>query len=486
MQAIRGVMSFCERRRRALQLLLALATTAGLMVFSAFAGPLANLSFVESWEMRRVLIVVLLTPLAAVLGYAICSRDLKWLEFLFVYFALTCAYVLRTTVFNQVTPDHTAQRLFVEALAQDGLGAAAQGAGRYGLLGVYGYALISRIPFRELYMIKLSSILFDFALAFAAQALVERFVDRRRGTLAMLAVLYCPLTWLTGAYWAQWDALCALLCVLSLYALLSRHRTLCAVLFALAYAAGAEALFCLPLLLLWPHGGLRPRALAEALLTLLLCAIPLALAASPGTALAALSPARLFAFSQDQLAYCAPSLYQFVPAASMSYREQFGYLEFVPGVYTGEMNKWFTQETLDRLQAAGVWAAGIALGAGAWLAWRLRRHVPRSALWQALLLGALAVPMLLPGMSARSFFLPAFVSMCYALRYERRVRVCVLVAGATMLGYAPALTGQYVLPMTAAMAMNLLAAVQVICDLHANLAPGLRAAGAGAHARQRI
>src|SRR5699024_3439514 len=123
-------------------------------------------------------------------------------------------------------------------------------------------------------------------------------------------------------------------------------------LFALAYAAGAEALFCLPLLLLWPHRGLRPRALAEALLTLLLCALPLALAASPETALAALSPARLFAFSQNQLAYCAPSLYQFVPAASMSYREQFGYLEFVPGVYTGEMNKWFTQETLDRLQAA--------------------------------------------------------------------------------------------------------------------------------------
>ena len=46
MQAIRNVMSFCERRRRALQLLLALATTAGLMAFSAFAGPLANLSFV--------------------------------------------------------------------------------------------------------------------------------------------------------------------------------------------------------------------------------------------------------------------------------------------------------------------------------------------------------------------------------------------------------------------------------------------------------
>ena len=394
MQAIRNMMSFCERRRRALQLLLALATTAGLMAFSAFAGPLANLSFVETWEMRRVLIVVLLTPLAAVLGYAILSRDLKWLEFLFVYFALTCAYVLRTTVFNQVTPDHTAQRLFVEALAQDGLSAASQGAGRYGLLGVYGYALISRIPFRELYMIKLASIVFDFALAFAARA--------------------------------------------------------------------------------------------QALLTLLLCALPLALADSPETALAALSPARLFAFSQDQLAYCAPSLYQFVPAASMSYREQFGYLEFVPGVYTGEMNKWFTQETLDRLQAAGVWAAGIALGAGAWLAWRLRRHVPRSALWQALLLCALAVPMLLPGMSARSFFLPAFVSMFYVLRHERRIRVCVLVAGATMLGYVPALTGQYVLPMTAAMAMNLLAALQAVCDLRASLAPGLRASGAGAHARQRI
>ena len=68
MQAIRNVMSFCERRRRALQLLLALATTAGLMAFSAFAGPLANLSFVETWEMRRVLIVVLLVRPTGLLG----------------------------------------------------------------------------------------------------------------------------------------------------------------------------------------------------------------------------------------------------------------------------------------------------------------------------------------------------------------------------------------------------------------------------------
>ncbi len=466
-----GLFAFCERRRRALQMLLTLLTAAALCVISVGMGPLANLYYIETWEARRLLIVLVYALLPLCMGYVIFVRGAKGLDFFFLYFAVTAALILRTTTLSQIVPDYAPMRAFVEALSQDGLAAAPQGAGRYGLLGTYLLALIAKVPIRELYLFKYAAIAFDFALAFALSALVERFIDRRRGTLAMLAVLYNPLTWLTSAYWGRWDALCALLVVLSLLALLQKRRTLCAALFALAYAASAEALFLLPLLLLWPHHGLRASHLGAALLTLAVACLPMALLSSPAAALLGVGPARLFADSAGQLQNCAPTLYQFVPASNLRYREQYGFLQFVSGIEPMESSKWYTQASIDRLFRAGLYAAAVVLLGAAAACRRLRRAVSRDQLWQAALMASVFVPMILPGMNPRSFYLASLLSLLYALRCEKRLRVAVLVMGATFLSYVPSLTGQYVLPLTLAMGMNALALFQVGRDFAAQVGP---------------
>lgn len=471
---LQGLIAFGERRRRALQMLLTLLTAAALAVISVSTGPLANLYYIETWEARRLLIVLVYALLPLGMGYVIFVRGAKGLDFLFLYGALTAALLLRTTTLSQIVPDYAPMRAFVEALSQDGLAAAPQGVGRYGLLGTYLFALIARVPIRELYLFKYVAIACDFALAFALCALVERFVDRRRGTVAMLAVLYNPLTWLTSAYWGRWDALCALLVVLSLLALLQKRRTLCAVLFALAYAASPEALFLLPLLLLWPHHGLKASHLGAALLTLLAAALPMAFLSSPAAALEGVGPARLFADSAAQLQNCAPTLYQFVPASNLRYREQYGFLQFVQGIEPAESSKWYTQEAIDRIFQAGVYAAVVVLLGAAAACRRLRRAVSKDQLWQVALMASVFVPMILPGMNPRSFYLASSFSLLYALRYEKRIRVAVLVMGAAFLSYVPSLTGQYVVPLTLAMGMNVLSLFQVGRDFAAQVAPRAR------------
>ena len=466
-----GVQARIDRHLRALQMLLSLLTAATLALFSVQSGPLANLYYIETWEARRALIVLVFALLPPVMAYIIFVRGARGLNFFFLYGALTAALVLRTTTLSQIVGDYEITHAFVDQLALEGLGSAGAQAGSFGLIGTYLLDLIARLPIREIYLIKYFAIACDFALALSVCALVDRFVDRRRGTFALLAVLYNPLTWLTSVYWGKWDALCALLAVLSLYALLCRRRALCAALFALAYAAQAEALFLLPLLFLWPHHGLRARHLGAALCTLLVITLPLAMACGPLPALAAVAPSRLFAQSGAQLQNCAPTLYQFVPSANIAYTEEFSYLRYVPGVEAAERSKWYTQASIDRLFTAGVYAALIVLLGCAAACRRLRSAVSRDQLWQVLLIGALFTPMILPGMNARSFYLPALLSLFYALRYEGRMRVPVLVMGATFLGYVPALTAQYTAGLTVAMAMNVAALLQIARDFTAAIAP---------------
>ena len=61
---LQGLIAFGERRRRALQMLLTLLTAAALAVISVSTGPLANLYYIETWEARRLLIVLVYAPVS--------------------------------------------------------------------------------------------------------------------------------------------------------------------------------------------------------------------------------------------------------------------------------------------------------------------------------------------------------------------------------------------------------------------------------------
>ena len=91
--------------------------------------------------------------------------------------------------------------------------------GDYNMPYLYLLLAISRLPIRDLYGIKLFSILADVASALAVAALV-RCLTKKDGAalLAFLAALFCPTTWLNSGYWGQCDSVYGALGLWALYA----------------------------------------------------------------------------------------------------------------------------------------------------------------------------------------------------------------------------------------------------------------------------
>lgn len=120
--------------------------------------------------------------------------------------------------------------------------------GNYNMPYLYLLLVISRLPIRDLYGIKLFSILADAASALAVAALV-RYVTKKDGAvlLAFLAALFCPTTWLNSGYWGQCDSVYGAMGLWALYAGLQKRSKICWLLFALSLSFKLQAVFLLPM-----------------------------------------------------------------------------------------------------------------------------------------------------------------------------------------------------------------------------------------------
>ena len=120
--------------------------------------------------------------------------------------------------------------------------------GDYNMPYLYLLLVISRLPIRDLYGIKLFSILADVASALAVAALV-RYLTKKDGAalLAFLAALFCPTTWLNSSYWGQCDSVYGALGLWALCAGLQKRSKTCYLLFALSFSFKLQAVFLLPM-----------------------------------------------------------------------------------------------------------------------------------------------------------------------------------------------------------------------------------------------
>ena len=120
--------------------------------------------------------------------------------------------------------------------------------GDYNMPYLYLLLLISRLPIRDIYGIKLFSMLADVASALAVAALV-RHLTKKDGAvlLAFLAALFCPTTWLNSGYWGQCDSVYGALGLWALYAGLQKRSKTCWLLFALSLSFKLQAVFLLPM-----------------------------------------------------------------------------------------------------------------------------------------------------------------------------------------------------------------------------------------------
>ncbi|GAB2567895.1 hypothetical protein GCM10009593_01020 [Microlunatus antarcticus] len=341
-------------------------------------------------------------------------------------------------------------------------------------------AALSYLPVDPLVGVKAISILFDVLLAVVAYRIVRevRPAARWLPTIAFGATFLLPTVVLNSAWWAQCDSIYASLCLGSLYLLLRRQTALACVLFGLAFAFKLQALFFLPalvVLVLVNRQRLRGLVLV------------------PATFLAALVPAWVAGRSLASQLSVYPAQISNPSGAGGSGggaaragggfggggRGGGGFGGGGPGggggfggggggrtttahSFTSNAPTWYAWLPAD---ASTTWkwaglglAAAVALAFAVWLLARRRRLDPAEMVLVAATL-SLVVPLLLPEMHERYFFLGEVLAVVAVFVDRRFLVVAALMQIATLSTYATYLRSVTTLPLETAAVFALAAAL---------------------------
>ena len=369
--------------------------------------------------------LVLLFCLAAGLLYLCCRSPglvLRALPF------LALALLLRAVCLDHITGDYVTFLSDWAAFFRDngGWAAVALPKGNYNAPYLYFLAAISYLPVYALYAIKLFSVLFDVLLAWGGARLIAALPGREGGAAGRAAAGFClllllPTVVLNGAYWAQCDAIYGALCLHGLASGLSRRPRSSVVLAALAFSFKLQTVFLLPVwAVLWMSRRVRFRDLLLFPAAYVLAILPaLALGKPLGDVLGV-----YFGQATEYSAYLtlnAPSLYALIP-------------------YGMEVDAALWSK-------AGILAAFVlVLGVLGWLLPR-RRTLGNEAVMAAAVVFAVGVPLLLPHMHDRYFFLADILTLCWACTRQRYVHLALLTQIASLGAYHAYLVLQYAFPM---------------------------------------
>ena len=297
---------------------------------------------------------------------------------------------------------------------------------------LYLLAIMSRFPdFSFLYMVKFVSIGADILLAYFAMKLAS---FKSEGPVFQLSffhlTLLLPTVVFNSAYWAQCDAIYAGLALGGLYMGLKKRPCASIVLFTVALSFKLQAIFLLPMLLpLWSVKRLRLRHLLLAPPVYMAMLVPALIGGK--TLHSVLTVYLQQANNYAELTMNAPSIYQLMPTAS--FREFNG------------MGILFALALVFCLCAA---------------------------------LMCLAIPLVLPRMHERYFFLADVLALVVVAYNPKRFYLPLTVGFASYCCYVEALPGPALYPLSY-MSLIMIGATALVAY---DLARQLRADEAGAHA----
>lgn len=323
--------------------------------------------------------------------------------------------------------------------------ALARSIGNYNVPYLYFLALFSYSSVPDLYLIKLLSVFFDVVLAWAVLRLVRVC---RGGEAAQAAgffiTLFLPTVVLNGAFWGQCDSIYGAFAVWGVCLALERRPVLSVVSVALSFAFKLQAVFVMPVYLVFVFTGrVKWKHLLVFPLAYLTAVLPAVLTGRP------FLDTLLLYFRQagsvgDALNYNSPSVFALVP---------------------GDVDR----QLYSTLGIAGA-AAFLAL-AYAWLFLRRRDVTERSLLACALLI-CLGVPFFLPHMHDRYFFIADVLSLAVAVVAPQTALVTALVSFGSLLGYHAYLKMRFLFPMRYGACAMALALVVIVFYLASTLYEG--------------
>ncbi len=171
-------------------------------------------------------------------------------DLLFFLAVTVISLLIRIAGFNFVSADTATFLLpwYDKIKAAGGFCALGTQVGDYNILYQTIIALLTYIDLKPLYLFKISSLLFDYVLAFAGACFLKQISGRGRSffLLVYTALLFLPTVVLNASYWGQCDAAYTSLIILFLF-FLYKEKYLPAFLFlGLAFAFKLQTIFILP------------------------------------------------------------------------------------------------------------------------------------------------------------------------------------------------------------------------------------------------
>ncbi len=369
--------------------------------------------------------------------------------------ALCAAFVLRFFCLDHITSDYTD---FLSHWAQffrenGGFFGIRHAVGDYNVPYLYFMAAISYLPAKDLYLIKLFSMFFDLLLAFTALRLARKIFPGREIAAAgtFCAVLLLPTVVLNGAYWGQCDSIYAAFVLLALLDALDKHPARSVVWLGVAFSFKLQAIFLVPLwCVLWYSSRVKFRHLWLFLVSYFCTILPALLLGRPLLDILGVYFNQMETY-KDRLTLNAPSLYALIP-------------------YGAEVDGPFWSKV-------GILCAFVfVLGLLAWL-FLYRDRLTDGHIHTAAVLLAIGVPLLLPHMHDRYFFLADVLSVLWCAGNWRRCPVPALVQIASLGGYHAYLTLRYAFPMAWGAWMMLAALLVTAVSLARSLAAAPDVAG---------
>lgn len=293
--------------------------------------------------------------------------------------------------------------------------------GNYNIPYLYFLALFSYSSIRDLYLIKLLSILFDVLLAWGCMRLCARFTESPRRKLAcFFTLLFLPTVVLNGSLWGQCDSIYTALAVLALACALEDKPVRAMILLSLSFGFKLQAVFVIPVfavLLLgrkikWFHLPIFP-------LSYVLLVLPAVLTGRPF-----LDTLTLYTGQTGSI------------GSGLNYNSSSVFAIF-----------WRVQDT-ESAAAFAIIAAFVYLLLLLALAFRFRRALNDRAVLLFAVLMAVGIPFLLPHMHDRYFFAADALSLALAFAIPFAAPGALLVQFASLLGYHAYLKMRFFLPMS--------------------------------------
>ena len=449
------------------QSLLSLLIGAGLFVVLSFGGPMDSLEHAAGWKLGALLSLMM----TGVLLGCVHSAEGEAKRFAPMALLSLAAFAARMAFLDNVTSDYESfLSQWVAVFREGGFSMLAQEIGDYNLPYQYILALIARSDVHDMYLIKLVSVAFDFALALMMAAVTQRFIDRRLSLLVFAGVLFSPTVLLNGAYWAQCDALYVFFVIASLYLMLRDRPVGSVICMAVAFSFKLQTIFFFPMALFGLlHRKYRPRHALVFPLTYLCTLIPaLALGRSLSSALMVYVNQSVGQYF-ERLTYNAGSLYQFFPTLFIGDDSAYRHFFMIAPEIMQETEAYLNEANMKDLQSAAMVFCVVAVLAPTAYIVAHRKRLKLNQVWGVALLSATFIPFVMPKMHDRYFFMAEMFALLYAARWPRRWWMPVCVTAASFICYAPFLMRQRPIPTQVATLLNLAVIIGVARDMYASM-----------------